>query len=56
MGCSSRIPGQALITDEWSLTSDGDRVPEPVTSGLVLLGLLGVAARRKALELKKRRH
>lgn len=40
-------PGQALVTDQWSLTSDGDRVPEPVTSGLVVLGLLGVAARRR---------
>ena len=44
-------PGQALVTDAWSLTDDASRVvPEPgtaLTSGLAALGLLGFALRRR---------
>jgi hypothetical protein len=46
-------PGQALVTDEWSLT-DSNRIPEPATIGLVAAGLLGFAARRKARSLRTR--
>ncbi len=43
-------PGQALVTDNWSLTetdSEIDPVPEPATGTLTVLGLLGAAVRRK---------
>jgi hypothetical protein len=42
-------PGQALVTDEWSLTAD-TRIPEPgtaLTSGLVALALLAFGKRRR---------
>jgi hypothetical protein len=45
-------PGQALVTDEWSLTETS--IPEPATGALVTIAALGVAVRRKARGLKKR--
>jgi len=51
-------PGQALVTDNWSLTetdSAPDPVPEPATGTLMVLGLLGAAVRRKVSGLKKTR-
>lgn len=42
-------PGQALVTDEWSLTARS-AIPEPgtaLTSGLAALALLGLAMRRR---------
>jgi hypothetical protein len=49
-------PGQALVTDAWSLTETEDttgRVPEPVTGALVTVAVLGFAARR-ARAMRKR--
>jgi len=46
-------PGQALVTDEWTLTSNqvGRGVPEPLTAGLGVMGLAALAlsaTRRRA--------
>ena len=54
-GAFFQDPGQALVTDQWSLTSSTDvPVPEPATGILTVTGLLGLAARRKARALGKR--
>jgi hypothetical protein len=51
-------PGQALVTDAWSLTeTDSTRtpVPEPATGALTALALLGAAVRRKVQTLRERK-
>ncbi len=43
-------PGQALVTDEWSLNEEAGRtvVPEPATGALTLVALSALALRRRA--------
>ena len=54
-GAFFQDPGQALVTDQWSLTTRDDvPVPEPATGILTITGLLGLAARRKARAQAKR--
>ena len=54
-GAFFQDPGQALVTDEWSLTDDSKAIPEPrtfLTGGLAAVALLGFARWRRRGELK----